>query len=142
MTVSCLLDGGTVSNASGGTISGGNDGILIQGDTGTVINAGDIAGTAAAVVFAAGFINRLVVDPGATFTGAVDGGNTIGAAQVSTLELASGASAGTLSGLGTQFIDFAQSTIDAGANWTLSGANTLVAGATLTNSGTLTVSEP
>ena len=76
-----LFDGGgTVSNASGGTISGGNDGILIQGNTGTVINAGDIAGTTAAVIFAAGFINRLVVDPGATFTGTVDGGNTIGAA--------------------------------------------------------------
>ncbi|HUD60146.1 MAG TPA: Hint domain-containing protein [Acetobacteraceae bacterium] len=133
-----FLEGGTVSNASGGTISGGNDGILIRGNTGTVINAGGIAGTAAAVIFAAGYINRLVVDPGATFTGAVDGGNTIGAAQVSTLELASGASAGTLSGLGTQFIDFAQSTIDVSANWILSGDNTLVAGATLTNSGTLT----
>ena len=66
------------------------------------------------------------------------GGNTIGAAQVSTLELASAGSAGTLSGLGTQFVDFAQVTVDAGAQWILAGANTLVAGATLTNAGTLT----
>ena len=94
-----LQFGGTITNQTGGAISGGTD----------------------AVTFAAGHTNRLVIDPGATFTGTVDGGNTIGAASISTLELASGASAGTLSGLGTQYIDFAQVTIDAGAAWMLSG---------------------
>ena len=87
----------------------------------TVVNAGTIAGTTYAVQFAAGYANRLIVDPGAVFTGQVSGGNTIGAAQVSTLELASAGSAGTLSGLGTQYVDFAQVTVDAG---TIAGAYT------------------
>ncbi len=150
-----------VTNQSGGTISG-VDGVVGYG-TGSVLNAGLISGNissgigvylhnggtvtnqaggtisgADAVKFAAGFSNRLVFDPGAVFSGSVDGGNVIGGTPISTLELASGASAGTLSSLGTQFINFAQTTVDANANWILSGTNSLVAGATLTNSGTLT----
>ena len=69
---------------------------------------------------------------GAVYYGVVRSVDTGGATAVSTLELASGASAGTLSGLGTQFIDFAQTTIDADASWALTGANTIAAGATLT----------
>jgi hypothetical protein len=130
-----LTGSGSVTNQAGGVITG-FDGILIVGSA-TVVNAGSIGGTTA-VAFGAGVTNRLVIDPGAVFSGTVNGGNTIGAAFISTMELASGASAGTLSGLGTQFINFAASTIDAGANWTLSGANALAAGATLTNAGTLT----
>jgi fibronectin-binding autotransporter adhesin len=130
-----LTGSGSVSNQAGGVITG-FDGILAVGSA-TVVNAGSIGG-ATAVAFGAGVINRLVIDPGAVFSGTVDGGNTIGGAFISTMELAPGASAGTLSGLGTQFINFAASTIDAGANWTFSGANTLAAGATLVNSGTLT----
>ena len=158
-----LKAGGAVTNLSGGTITdftgvydkataatlvnadsiGGNTnngkGIFLQsGGTITNQSSGTISGSGDAVLFASGFTNRLVVNPGAAFNGTVDGGNTIGAVSISTLELASAVSAGTLSGLGTQFIDFAQTTIDAGAAWTLSGTNTLVAGATLTNSGTLT----
>jgi hypothetical protein len=60
---------------------------------------------------------------------------------VSTLELASTSSSGTLSGLGTQFINFAEITVDPNSSWTLTGANTLVAGTTLTNGGTLTLSD-
>ena len=90
------------------------------------------------MLLSSGYTNRVVGDPGAVFIGAVDGGNTIGAAYTSTLELTSGASAGTLSGFGTQFVNFAQTTIDAGASWNLTGDNTLAAGATLTNAGTLT----
>lgn len=44
-----------------------------------------------------------------------------------------------MTGLGTQFVDFAQVTIDAGASWALAGSNTNIAGATLTNSGSLAV---
>ena len=88
--------------------------------------------------FLAGYADRLVVDPGAVFSGTVDGGNTIASSIVSTLELASGSSAGTLTGLGAQFIDFAQTTIDAGAAWTFTSSNYLTAGTTLTNFGTLT----
>ena len=109
-----LLFGGTITNQTGGAISGGTD----------------------AVKFAAGHTNRLVIDPGAAFTGTVTGGNTIGAASISTLELASGASAGTLSGLGAKYIDFAQVTIDASAAWMLSGSQTGFA--KLSNAGTVT----
>ena len=71
---------------------------------------------------------------GDSLTTNVDDPNGIG---TTTMELASAASAGTLSGLGTQFVGFSAITIDSGANWTLSGANTLAAGITLTDSGTL-----
>ena len=130
-----LLAGGLVSNAGTGTIdSSQGSGISIAGGAGTVINAGSIAGGGAdAVLFAGGFPDLLVADPGAVFAGTVDGGNTIGATIVSTLELASAASAGTLSGLGTQVIDFARITIDAGASWTLNG--TIVSGETLAFAG-------
>jgi Hint domain len=71
------------------------------------------------VVFFGRGNNRLVDHPGAVFVGNVDGGNTLGSTSVSTLELASGTSAGTLVGLGTQFVNFGQVTLDAGAEWTL-----------------------
>jgi Hint domain len=107
--------------------------------TGTLSNAGTIEGSigggAGTIALAAGYADRLVVEPGATFAAVVDGGNTIGSTVASTLEFASGASTGTLSGLGSQFIDFAQMTLDAGATWALNGA---AAGVTMSNAGTLT----
>jgi ABC-type dipeptide/oligopeptide/nickel transport system permease subunit len=48
-------------------------------------------------------------------------GDNSGSGFVSTMQLASGASIGTLSGLGSQFVDFAQVTVDANAVWSLSG---------------------
>jgi hypothetical protein len=131
-----LGDGGSVINQTGGTISGNSYGVLLSNAGGTVVNAGSIAATGAAVQFDHGYTNRLIIDPGAAFTGAVDGGNTIGASQISTLELASGTIAGTLSGLGTQFTDFAQVAIDPGAVWTLTNAVTEEA-AQISNAGTL-----
>ena len=134
-----LFVGGSVTNAVGGSISGfdgvggGNDAAL------TVVNAGQITGTVAAVQFVAGYADRLVVDPTAVFEGLVDGGNLLGGTAASTLELAAGSSAGTLSGIGTQFVDFAQITIDGGASWIFTGANYFATGTTLTNAGTLTV---
>jgi hypothetical protein len=132
-----LAAGGSVTNLSGGTITGA---FAVQVTAGTTIeNAGSIGGATAAVSFASGAGNRLLVDPGATFTGQVNGGNTIGSSFVSTLELTAGS--GTLTGLGTQFVNFAQTTIDSGASWTLSGSNTIVntivAGTTVTVNGTL-----
>ena len=56
------------------------------------------------------------------------------------LELASAGSAGTLSGLGTQFSAFATVAVDNAAVWTLTGANTIAAGDTLADSGRLTTS--
>jgi hypothetical protein len=131
--------GGSITNAAGTVISAPNGtvgrGVFLSG--GTLVNAGTISGSGDAVSFSTGSANLLVVDPGAAFVGTVDGGNMIGATTVSTLELASGASAGTLTGLGTQFIDFALVTVDAGAQWTLQPADTIEAGVTLTNAGTL-----
>jgi hypothetical protein len=142
---SITLDtGATLINAVGGDITSAREAVVFgpDGGTATLVNAGTIANDVYphAVLFGAGGANRLVVDPGAVFTGVVDGGNSIGATAVSTLELASAASAGTLSGLGSTYIDFAQTTVDSGARWTLTGTNTVAAAATLTNAGTLTLS--
>ena len=135
-----LAAGGSFTNQTGATISG--YGGIVAGTiaAATVVNAGTISGIGTAVGFGAGVANRLVIDPGAVFGGTVNGGNTIGATAVSTLELTSAASAGTLSGLGSKYIDFAQATIDSGATWQLAGTNTLSAGATITNAGTLILS--
>ena len=133
-----LLAGGSVTNQSGGVISAADAVTAYSGDGDvTVVNAGTISGTKFAVRLAADYANRLVFDPGAAFSGTVSGGNTVGALYASTLELASGGSTGTLSGLGTQFVDFAQVTVDAGAQWTLAGADILRSGYVLTNAGTL-----
>ena len=61
-----------------------------------------------------GFSNRLIADPGAVFIDGVDGGGGV-------LELASAASAGTLSGFGASFTNFSTLQFDAGAAWTVSG---------------------
>jgi hypothetical protein len=133
-----LEQGGAVTNLADGTINA-YLGIKAIRAAATVTNAGSIGGGGDAVLLAAGYANRVIVDPGAVFTGTVDGGNalTSQAPAVSTLELASGASGGTLTGFGTQFIDFADVTIDSQASWTFSGANTLGNLDTLTDSGTL-----
>ena len=52
----------------------------------------------------------LIMDPGAKFIGTVSGAGT--ATGASTLEFASAAAAGTISGLGTQFVNFPQITIE------------------------------
>jgi hypothetical protein len=115
-----------VYNQTGGVIAGSNLGINISGAAGTVENAGTITGGTDAISFGAGYTNRLVVDPGAFFSGIVDGGGS-----GSTLELAAGGGAGSLSELGVRYIGFPQITIDAGGTWTLTGVNTLTAGVTL-----------
>jgi T5SS/PEP-CTERM-associated repeat protein len=135
-----IFAGGQISNAALGSISGVNKGIAFYDAAGTLTNAGSIGATgtsAQAVAFAYGVTNLLVDDPGAVFTGTVDGGNTIGSTLSSTLELASASSQGTINGLGSQFIDFAQITVDPGATWTFDGTNSLAAGVALTDFGTL-----
>ena len=71
------------------------------------------------MAFGAGGANRVIVDPGAVFVGAIDGGNTIGSSITSTLELAAGA--GTLAGIGGTITNFAGIAFDPGANWDISG---------------------
>ena len=63
-----------------------------------------------AVQFGAGN-DLLVLDPGAVFTGGVDGGT-----GSNTLELAGGR-VGTVSGIGTSFTKFQTIAVDAGASW-------------------------
>jgi hypothetical protein len=130
-----LLAGGSVTNTAGGLIEGNDRGVDITGARGTVVNAGAIVGgvAGAAIHLDSSVGGLVVVDPGAVFVGTVSGGN----ASASTLELASAASAGTLSGLGTQFVDFGSIAVDPGATWLLAGNNTVAHGATLTNAGSL-----
>lgn len=150
--VVALNFGGSVTNQSGGLISGvhgvviDNGGVLVNFGlisstygvsivgAGTVTNDGSIVGSKDAVQLASGSTNLLQVAPGAAFSGTVDGGNSIGSGIISTLELLSAARAGTLSGLGSQFIDFADIAVDNGADWTLQGS--VVAGQTLSIAGT------
>lgn len=127
--------GGSVTNQSGGVISG-RYGVLIRGFGGTVENAGTIIGTnGIAVSFYFGSENRLVLAPGAVFSGIVDGG----VGGDSTMELGSAAGGGTVTGIGTDFVNFGSVLIDTGANWVLTGANTLAAPGMITNLGTLTL---
>jgi hypothetical protein len=137
-----LSQGGSVSNLAGGQISGYIGIEAVGGGSATVYNAGGISGVTYAVTLAGGYANRVILAPNATFVGLVDGGNPIGAGAVSTLELVPGDTAGTLSGLGTQYIDFGQINVDPGATWTLTGGSLAMGGGvhdagTLTNADTL-----
>jgi hypothetical protein len=152
-----LAVGGIVLNAAG-LIEGGNSGVFIQGSIGTVTNSGTITGTAAsginlvaggtvidagtvsgagtAILFGGNGPNRLVLDPGYHFDGVVVGGTSSGVTN--TLELGSASSAGTLSGaLSTEFVNLTRVVVDAGAQWTLSGDDSLGTGVALVDFGTL-----
>jgi hypothetical protein len=118
--------GGQLTNLSGGTISSNGGTVGFHGAPGygvsvgtasaTITNAGLISGgTNYAVRLGVNVANRLIVDPGASFVGTVSGGTAVDA----TLELASGASMGTLSGFGTQFTNFGTLNFDPAASWLL-----------------------
>jgi Hint domain len=144
---------GVLNNLSGGTISGSHGGFYgestatvvndgsILGGTGwgvylrsgaapsTVLNAGVIQGSYAVRFHYQGSGNRVIVDPGAAFQGYVGGNRGV-------LELASGASAGTIVGVGdqfsfpSQFRQFNQLQLDTGASWLIE-TGSLVASSTL-----------
>jgi fibronectin-binding autotransporter adhesin len=108
------------------------------GGAATVTNGGTITGTGGVSVQFKSTADRLILQSGATFVGAVEGGG-------GTLELA--AAAGTITGLGETgtisggeagaFSGFGRYQIDAGTSWSLSGADTLGVNQTLSNAGTL-----
>jgi hypothetical protein len=113
-----LESGGSITNLSTGTIAAksGSYGVRIAGAAGTVTNAGYIthgSDGGDAVTLAAGFTNMVVVDPGARFNGVVNGGN----AAASILELGSAAATGTLSGFGSEYINFGTLTFAPSAKW-------------------------
>ena len=135
---------GVISNASTGTIAGGPFAIVAYYQT-TLINAGTIEGAEFAfdAIFNSsgpGYADLVIVDPGAKFVGEVSGGNPIGNPIFSTLELASGSSQGTIGSLGTQFVDFGQIQIDPDASWAFTGSNSLAAGVTLIDFGSMMLS--
>ena len=124
---------GAITNASGGLITGGGFGIVAYYQT-TVVNQGTVFGTEFSFDAArSGFADRIIDLPGGVFQGTVTGGNTLGSAVYSTLELASGASTGTIVNLGT-FTDFGRIALDAGATWSLGGS--ILAGITMAFGGT------
>ena len=130
-----LSSGGSVTNGASGLVSAtGSYGVYIAGAAGVVTNLGTITGSSYAVDLTfSSAANRVVVAPGAVFNGLVSGGN-------GTLELASGAGSGSISGLNTgstgAYQKFAALVVDAGASWTLSGSNTI---ASVTDYGSLIV---
>jgi hypothetical protein len=136
----------TANVTSGATLSVGAGSILDILDpsspmnvAGTLVNAGAIdGGGTTAVEFGSG-IDRLILDPGATFTGTVVGGGANTA-----LELA-GTGGGTLDALGTNFINFGSVIVDVGATWTVKALSSAVAGVTFIGNGaasTLTLTTP
>jgi hypothetical protein len=103
-----------------GSITGGSlaSGTLtsIGGSDITLVNSGTINGQAAFT----GGTNRLIDDPGGVFIG----GATSSPTASTTLELASGASIGTISGIGTSFTGFGTITVDRNASWVVNGSVT------------------
>jgi hypothetical protein len=131
-TYSGVLISGFGHVVNDGTISGVKNFGLELPAGGTVTNAGKILSDATAIDLGGSGANRLIVDPGATFTGAVDGS----ASATNALELASAPSAGKLTGIGSQFSHFNEITIDTGATWSIAGDIAgLAAGETITGFG-------
>jgi hypothetical protein len=116
-----------------GTISGAIGIYCSPQARATVVNAGTIIGTGGtALQFGVG-ADTLVVDPGAVFVGAVDGG-IVGS---NTIELAAGnAGSGSFGGVGDRFTNFATLSVENTANWTLTGGNDIAA---LVDDGTLQI---
>jgi hypothetical protein len=135
-----LMASGTITGGDvglgGQPTFGGGAGVTMQG--GTLIAAGTIAGghgnsMVTAVEVTSG---TLIVDPGAVFDGVVKGN-----ADAKDQLVLGGTTSGTLSGLGSEFIDFPKVSVAAAASWTLRGVNTtqatLAVGGNLVVSGTL-----
>jgi collagen type I/II/III/V/XI/XXIV/XXVII alpha len=117
---------------------------------GTVTNSGTVISTQGASGTAVSFeggSNLLIDDPGAVFVGTVAGPIS----NSNTIEL-SGSVAGTITNIGTSFTNFGTVLVDAGASWTMTGADrikdtsatggvTIGSGAHLTISGVLGVAD-
>ncbi len=119
-----VVSGGMVSNAAGGVIASAEfNGVLVNG-SGTVVNAGSIIGgydfvPGPAVMFSGAGTDLMVVDPGAVF-----GGSVVAQGSLASLELAAGASAGTIDSIGSSFSGFGAVTVDPNATWEVTGSVT------------------
>ena len=107
-----LLDGGTLTDS--GTITGG-----AGGAAGTGPNLGTAGAEGDAVKFGS-LASTLIIDPGAVFNGHVAANSSV----ADVLELA-GTTAGSFSGLSSQFTGFSIIDVNAGASWTLTGTDTV-----------------
>ena len=130
-----LAAGGNVTNKAGASISGASIGVVASSGNAMVTDAGTIRGGTYAVQFTGGGTDRLILDPGAVIAGEVSAGGA-----TSTLELASGASAGSITGLGKRFAGFTTITEDKGATWVVSGTTKIAASTNFTVSGAMSVS--
>jgi hypothetical protein len=137
-----MAGGGVAVNAAGSTITGTN-GVGVYATSGTVVNAGTISGSLAAVEFdnaanAPAAPSLLVVEAGAVFQGAVVAAAGLGAG----IDLASPVAAGSVNSpaptfnMGGTVTGFGSITFAAGATWTLEGnAAELAAGQTIVGFG-------
>src|SRR5205807_9406190 len=91
-SVGVFIGGGTGTVTNAGTIHGGSGVVIASGGVATVSNAGTIAGTSGTAVALGGGSNRLILSPGASFQGTVDGGG-----GSSVLEVAASAATAGLS---------------------------------------------
>jgi hypothetical protein len=107
----------SASVQNSGSIYGGTDGVNLGGMDATLENSGTIRGAHDAAYLGATGTNRLIVEAGAAFDGAV----VAQATAANTIELTSGAAAGTLTGLGSHYQGFQTVTIDSGAAWDIAG---------------------
>jgi hypothetical protein len=132
---------GSITNLAGGTISGVvgiQAGSSIAGMT--VVDAGVIEGTSAAIEFQSAANNFLILDPGAYVRGLIDGKNGLGSGYTTQLELASGSGTGTLDTAITQFTNVNQVDVNPGASWVIDGpVATLTSGAFIDDQGALTL---
>ena len=136
-----LTNEGTIIGGMGGAAGpGGNDldgtggvGVLFS-HGGTLTDAGffgggaGASGTADAVYFGTGAA-RLILDPGASFNGAV----VANPGSSDTLELATGAGTGTIAGLGVSITGFGTILFDAGAGWLVAGSTAGLAAGQMIN---------
>jgi hypothetical protein len=119
------IPGGSANVVNHGSISG-QYGVYL-GVAGTVENAGTISGSSSAVTFAvSSAANRLIVDPGAVFSGSVKGNGGV-------MELTAGT--GSIGSVGSSsFSNFQTLTDDASGLWTLTGSNAI---ANVTDNGSV-----